>query len=91
MLFNHDRLVYRIRVTEIAGFRIDDVAFFRHDRVARRQQHHIGADGDAVCDCDGSAVENCAVCVDEDVAREALTLAAAKLPFATTFVKRTVM
>lgn len=29
--------------------------------------------------------------VDEDVAREALTLAAAKLPFATTFVKRTVM
>ncbi len=29
--------------------------------------------------------------VDEDTAREALTLAAAKLPFATTFVKRTVM
>lgn len=29
--------------------------------------------------------------VDEDVAREALTLAAAKLPFPTTFVKRTVM
>jgi len=29
--------------------------------------------------------------VDEATAREALTLAAAKLPFATTFVKRTVM
>ena len=29
--------------------------------------------------------------VPEDVAREALTLAAAKLPMATTFVKRTVM
>ncbi len=29
--------------------------------------------------------------VEEEVAREALTLAAAKLPFATTFVKRTVM
>ena len=29
--------------------------------------------------------------VDEDTAREALTLAAAKLPFQTTFVKRTVM
>lgn len=29
--------------------------------------------------------------VDEETAREALTLAAAKLPFATTFVKRTVM
>ena len=29
--------------------------------------------------------------VDEDTAREALTLAAAKLPFPTTFVKRTVM
>ncbi len=29
--------------------------------------------------------------VPEDVAREALALAAAKLPFATTFVKRTVM
>ena len=29
--------------------------------------------------------------VDEDTAREAMTLAAAKLPFATTFVKRTVM
>ena len=29
--------------------------------------------------------------VDEDTAREALTLAAAKLPFQTTFIKRTVM
>ncbi len=29
--------------------------------------------------------------VDEETAREAMTLAAAKLPFATTFVKRTVM
>ena len=29
--------------------------------------------------------------VDEETAREALTLAAAKLPFATTFIKRTVM
>jgi len=29
--------------------------------------------------------------VDEETAREALTLAAAKLPFPTTFVKRTVM
>ena len=29
--------------------------------------------------------------VPEDVAREAFTLAAAKLPMATTFVKRTVM
>jgi len=29
--------------------------------------------------------------VDEETAREALTLAAAKLPFPTTFIKRTVM
>lgn len=30
-------------------------------------------------------------CVDEDLAKEAFALAASKLPFETTFVKRTVM